>query len=31
VIASGGALGGYAWGVELKRFLLDLEKSRRGG
>lgn len=28
VIASGGSLGGYACGLELKRFLLDLERSQ---
>jgi methylated-DNA-[protein]-cysteine S-methyltransferase len=27
VVASGGALGGYAWGVKAKRTLLDLERQ----
>ena len=29
VIRAGGALGGYALGVEVKRFLLDLEKRAK--
>ncbi len=30
LVAAGGALGGYAWGVELKRFLLSLERGGAG-
>lgn len=30
VIATGGGLGGYAWGLKRKRWLLDHEKKRRG-